>query len=153
MPSETSTQAQLASLIQKLQTERQEHLDAVADIDATFERFSISVAPVKRRGRPRKNAKPGPRRSVAAKAAKTATPAKKGKRKARGQFTMTAEQTILTFVKAAGKKGVTTSEIVKHWRSEGRSGDGYTKLGELVTAKKLKREKITDGQGSRYTVV
>jgi hypothetical protein len=140
-------------LIQKLQTERQEHLDAVANIDATFEQFGISVAPVKRRGRPRKSAKPGPRRSVAAKAAQTVKPAKKGKRKARRKFPVSGLDSILAFVKSAGKKGVTTAEIVKYWKAEGRSGDGYTTLGELVTAKKLKREKIEGAKGSRYTVV
>jgi len=148
MPSETSTQAQLASLIQKLQTERQEHQDAIAQIDATFEQFGIMASAKKRLGRPRKTViTAGPALPEAA-----AAPAKKGTRKARRHFPVTGNESILAFVKSAGKKGKMTSEIVKYWKAEGRSGDGYTALGELVTAKKLKREKIEGAKGSRYTV-
>ena len=144
--SETATD-QLASLIAKLQAQRQQHLDAIANIDATFEQFGIAVAPAKRLGRPRKAAKPGRSPKPAAE------PAKKGKRKARRHFPVSGLDSILAFVKTAGKKGVTTAEIVKYWKAEGRSGDGYTALGELVTAKKLKREKIEGAKGSRYMAV
>ena len=137
---------QLAALISKLQAQRQQHEDAIANIDATFEQFGISAVPAKRLGRPRKAAKLGRSPKPAAE------PAKKGKRKARRHFPVSGLDSILAFVKTAGKKGKTTAEIVKYWKAEGRSGDGYTALGELVTAKKLKREKIEGAQGSRYTV-
>ena len=149
--SQTATD-QLAALISKLQTQRQQHEDAIANIYATFEQFGIVAAPAKRRGRRRKNAKAGPRRIVVANATQTATPIKKGKRKARRQYAVSGLDSILAFVKTAGKEGVTTAEIVRYWKAEGRSGDGYTTLGELVTAKKLKREKIEGAKGSRYTV-
>ena len=144
-PPQDSTTERLVALISRLQAKRQEYLDAIAQIDATFEQFGIAAAPAKRRGRPRKNAKPGRKPKAAA------TPTKKGKRKARRHFPVSGLDSILAFVKTAGKKGVTTAEIVKYWKAEGRSGDGYTTLGELVTAKKLKREKIEGAQGSRYT--
>lgn len=140
-----SAAQELASLIKKLQEQRQQHLDAVANIDATFEQFGISAAPAKRRGRPRKAAKPVGRPKNKA----TAKPARRKRRK----FAMSGLDSILGFVKTAGKKGATTSEIVKHWKAEKRSGDGYTTLGELVEAKKLKREKIEGAKGSRYTAV
>ena len=148
-----SAAQELASLINRLQDQRQQHLDAVANIDATFEQFGIVAAPTKRRGRPRKNAKPGSRRSVAAKAPQAVKPAKKGKRRSRRKYATSGLDSILNFVSKAGKKGATTAEIVKHWKAEKRSGDGYTTLGVLVTAKKLKREKIEGAKGSRYTVV
>ena len=143
-PPQDSTTDRLVALISRLQAKRQDYLDAVAQIDATFEHFGIAAAPAKRRGRPRKMAKPGRMPKTAVK------PATKGKR-VRRKFATSGLDSILAFVKAAGKKGATTSEIVKHWKAEGRSGDGYTALGELTKAKKLKREKIEGEKGSRYT--
>ena len=145
-PPQDSTTERLVALISRLQAKRQEYLDAIVQIDATFEQFGITAAPAKRRGRPGpkpKAAKPGRKPKAAAKP----TPRKRGK------FAVSGLDSILGFVSKAGKKGAMTSEIVKHWKSEGRSGDGYTALGELVTAKKLKREKIEGAQGSRYTAV
>ena len=128
-----------SALIAKLQAQRQQHEDAIAAIDATFERFGISAAPAKKRpGRPRKTSK-------------TAKFARKGKRRTRRTFATSGLESILGFVAKAGKKGATTSEIVKHWKSEGRSGDGYTALGALVKQKQLKKEKIEGSKGSRYT--
>jgi hypothetical protein len=144
-PAATSTADQLQALITKLQTQRQGHEDAIAQIDATFEQFGITAAPAKRRGRPRKMAKPSRKPKAAAK------PAGKAKRRTRRKFNMSGLDSILSFVTKAGKKGATTSEIVKHWRSERRSGNGYTTLSQLVGAKKLKKEKIEGAKGSRYT--
>lgn len=138
---------ELANLINKLQAERKAHLEAITQIDATFQQFGITVAaPAKRRGRP-------PKTTVLAKAPPqvTETPGS-GKRRTRRTFSVTGSDLILGFVKAAGKKGATTSEIVKHWKAEGRSGDGYTALGLLVKAKKLKMAKLEDEKGSRYTL-
>ena len=140
---------QLATLIAKLQTQRQQHQDAIANIDATFEQFGIVAGPAKkRRGRPRKTTKAAkPVMPMAA--AKPAKPAR-GKR---SKFPVSGLDSVLAFVRKAGKKGATGAEIIKHWKSDGRSGNGYKTLGELVKAKKLKREKIEGAQGSRYTVV
>ena len=142
-----SAAKELATLINTLQAERQEHVDTIANIDATFEQFGIVAAPAKRLGRPRKATKAA-KPAMPMAAAKPAKPAR-GKRR---KFPVSGLDSILAFVKSAGKKGVATAEIVKYWKAEGRSGDGYTALGELVTAKKLKREKIEGAQGSRYTV-
>ena len=144
---ETDTAAQLTSLIAKLQAERQEHADAIAEIDATFERFGISHSAPKRRGRPRKVAT-----SKVSSQVGLAKHPKKRTRRGRRKFAVSGSDSVLTFVKNAGKKGTTTSEIVKHWKSEGRAGDGYTLLGQLVKAKQLKKEKIEGAKGSRYTV-
>ena len=82
--------------------------------------------------------------------AKPQAPAK-APRRARRKFKITGPESILAFVKNAGKQSVTTAEIVKHWKSEKRAGDGYNALGELVKAKKLKKQKIKGAKGSRYT--
>jgi hypothetical protein len=64
---------------------------------------------------------------------------------------MSGTQSILSFVKNAGKKGATTNEIVKHWQLERRGAGVYVVIGELVKAKKLKREPLKGQRGSRYT--
>ena len=142
-PPQDSTTERLVALISRLRAKREAYLDAIAEIDATFEQFGISAAPAKRRGRPagKRNAAAGPAKKAH----------KQAKRRIRRKFATSGLDSILAFVKAAGKKGATTSEIVKHWKAEGRSGDGYTALGELTKAKKLKREKIEGEKGSRYT--
>jgi hypothetical protein len=99
---ESATTAQLAALINKLQAERQEHLDAITKIDTTFERVGIVAPAHKGRGRLRK-------------ITRAREPAKKkGARKARRQFAKSASETVLAFAKAAGKDGVTGAQIVKH---------------------------------------
>src|SRR5205807_334006 len=80
-----------------------------------------------------------------------ATEGKTRRRRRRRKFATSGNDSILGFVRDAGKKGATTSEIVKHWKSQGRSGDGYTALGLLVKEKKLKRENVKGERGSRYT--
>lgn len=132
--------SQLADLIAKLQNERQEHVDAIAKIDAAFARFGITPSAPKRRGRPRKTAA----------AAAPAAPPKRRKRRTRRKFAVSGLDSVFGFVKSAGKKGATTSEIVGHWKSEGRSGNGYTALGQLVKEKKLKKQPLKGGRGSRY---
>ena len=78
-------------------------------------------------------------------------PAKRKRRKRR-KFKLTGRESIVAFVKAKGAQGATTAEIVANWKSQDRSGDGYTAAGELVKAGKLKREPLKGQKGSRYTV-
>jgi hypothetical protein len=56
----------------------------------------------------------------------------------------------LTFVKAAGAKGVVGGQIAKHWKAEGRGAGLYSLLGQLVKTKKIKRQKLKGEKGSRY---
>jgi len=127
----------LDQLVQVIAAAKEEGQRRIAEIQEV-----ILPTASKRPGRP-----PG-RKTVAAPKA----PAQP-KRRARRKFKMSGPESILAFVKKAGKKGATTAEIVKNWKSQGRSGDGYTKLGELVKAKKLKREPLKGQPGSRYVAV
>ena len=153
MPRKTVTAKELAALITQLRQQRQEHLDAIDEIDATFRQFGISSSAKKRRGRPPRAMRGvgRMRKRVARKAGRK--PTKKVRRKARRRFKITANESILRFVKAAGRKGITGAEIVKHWRSEGRGAGAYVTIGKLVKAKKLKRQKVKGAKGSRYTLV
>jgi hypothetical protein len=141
----------LVATIQKLQAQRREHVDAIAEIDAVFEKYGIQLPERKRRGRP-PGRKPGrkPGRPATAPKAIEKPSGRKGKRRTRRKFAVSGLDSILGFVRNAGKKGATTSEIVKHWKAEGRSGDGYTTLGQLVKGKKLSKENLKDAKGSRY---
>ena len=127
---------ELQSLVSKLQTERQAHLDAVAAIDATFQALGIS-AETKKRGR-----RPGPGKK--AKIAK-----KKIKRR---KFKTTANELILATIKKAGARGATGARITKAWKGAGRPGDAYNTLSVLTKEKKIARRKVRGGRGSVYTV-
>lgn len=134
----------LQALIRKLQDQRQAHLDAIADIDNAFS--SLGIKPPKRRGRPRGGKKATAGRKVGEKRV-----AKKARR--RKKFKMSAAASVLAFVKNAGKKGVTSSDITKHWKAEGRGAGCYNTIGTLVKEKKLKRQAIKGKRrGSLYRV-
>lgn len=137
----------LIEMINDLQTQRQEHVDAIATIDEVFTTCGIQPQERRRPGRPpgRKAGKP-----VAAAAAVKDIAGRKGQRRTRRKFAVSGLDSVMGFVKSTGKKGATTTEIVAHWKSEGRSGNGYTTLTQLVKEKKLTKEKLKGAKGSRY---
>lgn len=135
--------SQLAGLISDLQSQRQDHVNAVAEIDAVFEKYGIHPPKQQRRGR-----KPGPR-------ATTAQPKRAGRREGRrkrGTFEKTGVETVLEFIKTKGTKGATSTEINQQWKSEGRGATADTTLSQLTKQKKLKRVKLKGMKGSRYTL-
>ena len=135
----------LEVLIRKLQDQRKTHLDAIAEIDAAF--GSLGIKPTKRRGRPR-----GATKATAQKKVGKKRVAKKARR--RKKFKTSGHASVLAFVEKAGKKGVTGSQITKHWNAQGRGAGCYNIIGDLAEAKKLRRQK-TKGQkrGSNYVAV
>ncbi|MFP4145530.1 MAG: hypothetical protein ACOCTI_05315 [Phycisphaeraceae bacterium] len=149
-----STATELASLIEQLQAERQEHLDAIARIDEVFERFGINpedaapAAPRKKTTKKRGKKKTARKKTTQRPAAKKTT--KKPTRRKRATFEKTAEESVTDFIK---NKGVaTTGEVGEHWKNEGRGGSPHNTLSKLVSEGKLKRENIEGARGSRYTV-
>ncbi len=128
----------LRVLIRKLQDQRQAHSDAIAEIDEAF--GSMGIEPPKRRGR---------RRGVK-KTAKT----KIAKKVRQGKFKMSGIASVLAFVEKAGNKGVTGTQINKHWKAQGRSGSCYAMTGLLIKTRKLKRTPIKGmKRGSIYHAV
>jgi hypothetical protein len=144
MAKSDGTVSQLEALVSRLQAERQEHEAAIAAIDAAFERFGLKPGAVKRRGR-RRGRPRGSRNKVRA----TAAPKRRRKR-GRRSFAKSGPQSILDFVKAKGAAGARTSEVNKHWKAEGRAGDAYVTLGQLVKQRQLKRKNLKGQRGSRY---
>jgi len=163
------TAIELSRLIDQMQQERQEHLDAIAEIDAIFDGIGIEAsAPAKkkkgRRGRPPKRkagrkpgrkpgrkkrvgrppkAKKAAKKKVAKKAAK-----KRTKRRKKGSFSKTGDQSVLDFVKKTGK--VSAKQANKHWKDEGRKGSANNALTKLVKEKKLKRVPVKGQRGGLY---
>jgi hypothetical protein len=133
-------------VIAKLRDQRKAHEDAIAEIEHVFGELGIEVGGGRGRGRRRG---PGRPRKMGTKKAKKAKKAGRRGRRKRGVFAQTAEESLLGFVKKAGKP--TTAEINKHWTAEGRGGKADNTLTKMVQAKKLKRVKDKDVRGSRYT--
>ena len=137
MATATATR-ELERLVQQLNADRQQHVDAIAQIDATFQQFGITPTPRKRRGRP-----PGSGKGAAKKTTK-----KTGRRK-RGRFSQSGDGSVVNFVKSKGS--ATTKQINEHWTKEGRSGRADNAITKLIKDKKLKRQNIKGARGSRYT--
>ncbi len=131
----------LPNHIQQLLEQRQQHTDAISQIDQTLAKVTLALGvtttvPAKTEVVP-----------VAAKA-----PAAKPKKRQRSKFAVSATDLVLEFVKA--KKTPTTKEITQHLVSEGRSlGAISNALSVLTSSKKLKRTPLGKGiMGSTYSV-
>jgi hypothetical protein len=68
----------------------------------------------------------------------------------RKTYAQTGDQMILGLL--GGGKALTTAEINKAWKKEGRGGTADNMLNKMVKAGTLKREKLVEGRGSTYTV-
>jgi hypothetical protein len=127
---------ELKSLIARLQADRQAHVDAIAQIDQTFSTLGIQAQPqAKRRGRP-----------------SGASIAARKHRRPRRKFTTTGNESILSFVRAGGPKGVTGAQILQHWKAQGRGVGCYNLMGKLIKEKKIKRNKLKGERGSMYVI-
>ena len=91
-------------------------------------------------------------RKIARKAAKKEAAPTLAKAKAprkRRKYAQTAEQFVLALAQG---KGATTAEINQAWKGAKRVGRADNTLNKMVTAGKLKRQKLAVGKGSTYTV-
>jgi hypothetical protein len=131
------------SLVSKLQSERQAHAAAVAEIDAGFESLGITVTkPQKRRQRQVQKQKSG-------NAIRKTKSRRTSKRK---KYRMTANEFVLATIKKAGAKGASGASISTAWKASGRPGDAYNTLGALTKAKRIKRSDASKGRGSIYRI-
>jgi len=129
----------LPNRIQKLLEERQQHADSIAHIDHILAGVSETLKGASL-------ASPNGKKPVAAPVAIKG----KKQRRGRGHFAVSAEDSILAFVKQ--KKNPTSAEINQHIMSEGRSSSANNALGKLVKEKKLKRTPLEGQRGSRYSL-
>jgi hypothetical protein len=132
----------LASRVQHLLDERQQHEEAIQKIDKTLADISalLGTGPAKA-GR-----EPAAKPSIAA--APAQSPARP--RRTRREFAVTGEQSILAFIKL--KRNPTTQQINANWVQEGRRGSAANLLSKLVKGKTLKRKPLGGKLGSEYSV-
>jgi len=135
----TDTANQLEKLVAQLQDERKEHLDAIAEIDKTFERLGIEPDSKPRPGRPRK---------TTSKKTTTTKTTKRGRGRGRGRYSKTAEEFILDLLEREGE--LTTKEINERWKKAGRAGDAANTLSRMSSDGKIVRENIPNARGSKY---
>ena len=122
--------ASLDRTLSSLVKQRQEHLDSLALIDAIFSKYGINPS------------KTQPTAMAAAPVAK------KGKRRRR--LRVSGTEFILGAL--AGGKTMTTAQIRTEWEKANRPGKSDQPLWSLVKAKKVKREAVKNGKGSKYTL-
>ena len=135
----------LAQRIQHLLETRQQHADALAQIEATLDQIGAALG-TGHNGR----RKPGRSPAAASIAGATVTQPKKKRRRGRGAFAMTAEEFVLGFVKA--NKSPTTAQINAAWKNEGRGHTADNTLSKLARERKLKRTPLGEGiRGSKYS--
>lgn len=143
-----STPAALPSFIEDLLTDRQSHVDAIAEIDATLSRVSNALGIGDVTSRIAKPSAVKPAGSTFVKSAAVPAAPRRGKV---SKFGVSANDFVLAFVRSS--KGASTQEINNHWKQAGRAGTADNAMSLLTKQKKLKRTKMTGGQrGSRYTV-
>ena len=128
---------ELQTIIRKLHSERQTHVEAIERIDSTFDELGIEAESPRRgrRGRP-----PG----------RPAGRYKAGRRRKRRKYATSGTESILSFVSRGNKKGATGAEIANHWKAEGRAGSSYNIINMLLKAGKLKKKKLKGERGSMY---
>ena len=128
MANESPTAA-LSKLVNQLQKQRQEHLDAIAEIDAAFASLGMEAAGAGPRNGRRKAGR-------------------KIKRRGRGHFKQTAEDFVTGLLKK--NKTMTTGQINKRWSQASRAGKADNTLSKMTREKKIKRKHIKGVMGSEY---
>jgi len=141
---------QLTNLVADLHKERQEHADAIAEIDATLDQFGIDLEKTSVRRRP---GRPAGRKKVATtrgkkKVSKKKVSKKKVRRGGRKSYGQTADEFVLGLV---GSTPMTTKEINDAWKAAGRKGKADNTLTKLTKEKELNRKNLKGARGSQYT--
>jgi hypothetical protein len=121
--------------IAQLIAKRSQYSKGLAEIDALFGKYGITV-----------NGTAAPARHLK----QAPAPSQKSAKRRRGRFAQSGNEFILSLVKS--KNNPTTSEIDAAWRKSGRAGKVHNALGILVKDKRLKRTPVKDGRGSSYSV-
>jgi hypothetical protein len=141
MPNSLSPTA-IANRIQQLLDDRQQHEDAIEQIDQILKQITGLL------GEPATHRKPGRKPKLMSVESPAAQPGKRSRR--RGEYATTAVESILAFVKDQGNP--TTQEIKGLWKKEGRGGSADNVLTKLVKDRQLKRTPMKDQRGSRYSL-
>ena len=132
----TINASRLAEAIRQLQQERQSLQSRIDQIDRIFAQCGISIPAAAPRGTAMAARREGGRQRAGRK----------------GRFPTSANQSLLDLIGKAGKGGIGSGQIVKHWKSEGRAGQPYVVLRYLVKQGKLKKKSVKGPRDSQYTI-
>jgi hypothetical protein len=130
----------LPQTVQQLLVRREQHMEAISKIDSTLAGVMAAL-----NGSAVANSIP-----TSVPTTPTAKNAVVRKRRGRGGFAMSAEGSVLAFIKM--KKAATTKEVNEHFKTEGRSSTADNSLSKLVKGKKLTRSKLGGLMGSSYAL-
>ena len=72
-----------------------------------------------------------------------------GPKRSQNQFSQSGKDSVVNFVKKS-KTPPSSSDINSHWKEEGRKGNAYVAITQLVKEGKLKRISDSKIKGSRY---
>ena len=129
----------ITTRIHVLLKERSEHESAIGKIEATLSAIEAALGvSTKAKSSPTTGKKRGPKPGS-------------NRRRKRGLFAQSGDESILAFVRSAGMP--TTKDVNKHWKAEGRGGSADNALTKLVKIKKIKRTAIKGERGSKYSAV
>jgi hypothetical protein len=128
----------LDRLLSELVKKRQEHLEALSQIEGVFKKYGIDPSRSK-----------GAATSAGITAGTSDVPRGKARSKKR-KFSQTADEFVLSLL--LGGKSLTGSDLNAAWEAAGRAGRADNTLSLLVKNKKLKRTPLKEGRGSKYSV-
>jgi hypothetical protein len=129
--------SEIAELVQRLESVRQRHIEAIGAIDETLTRVRDALHQVNRH--------------VADTTGDLVDVTVATSRPRNGRFSQTAIQSVLEFIKRTGTPS--TSELSAHWRAEGRKGTVYVTILQLLKAGQIRRVADSSVRGSRYALV
>ena len=142
MPKSTPSPAQIAGRIERLLTDRQQHAEALAEIDSALEQIRSALQGINGTG---VSTRPGPRKASAG-----TMPAPRKRRGRRGKYGTSSTEMILALVGQRGE--ATTQEIKAKWKADGRGGSADNPLSKMVKDRQLKRTPLVGQRGSRFTL-
>lgn len=134
------TGSELVEQIRKMHAERAAHIEAISRIDRVLSNVNAAMAASLSK---RTSSNTGTV-AVADESEIVDTSRK------RGRFALTAEESVLQFIKARGNPS--TADLTEHWRAEGRKGAVNVTLYKLLLAGQITRVHDAAVRGSRYAI-
>jgi hypothetical protein len=131
----------LSERIIQLENERNEHAEAIAAIDRALAGVSAALGHF-RELLPSDSSDQTQRVDVVIGQARSM--------RRRGRFTMTAEASVLEFIRSSAAP--TTAQINAHWRAESRCGTANVTLLKLLKQRQIQRVADPAIRGSRYMI-
>jgi hypothetical protein len=134
-------ESDLADKIRQLQADRQQHAQAISEIDQVLHRVEKALTELKAMTSrtPTGHAQPH---------APAAPDITQRPRRHYQKFELTGEESVLDFIRREGHP--TTAEINNNWHAQGRTGVANPILARLLKRGLLERESDPTVRGSRY---